>query len=292
MIVEPPVFTPLSYGLLNAVDYPPSGDGHWQNGVTFESICLTGHGDTTYDECIAVTGVGAQPPPAPPPLSDNIDKIFRGATPFTTYAEFDCSPVGNADAVKRLNEAFARADPWQVERAFWTGVAAQQAVVWPHLAANAALLDPQGIELQTAAVVVTGSTSPLDPVEALGAVEGALANCYNGVGIIHIPQGAVPSFDKWGLLRTNGPTLRTLNGNKVAVGAGYPGTSPAGAAPAAGTSWIYGTGAVFAYKGEVKTHRPNESIDRGKNTIKMIGMRTWVLGWDCCHSAALVKLNI
>lgn len=291
MIVEPPVFTPLSYGLLNAVDYPPSGDGHWQNGVTFESICLNGQGDTTYDECIAVTGVGGLAPPPPPPFSDNVDKVFRGATPFTTWVEFDCSPIGNIDAVKRLNDAFARADSWQVERAFWTGVAANRAVVWPHLAANADLADPQGIMLQTEAVIVTGSASPMDAVEALGAIEKGMADCYNGVGVIHIPQGAVPSFDKWGLLRTNGPTLRTLNGNKVAVGAGYPGTGPDGSVPAAGTSWIYGTGAVFAYKGDVRTSTPNESIDRARNTIHMIGQRTWLLGWDCCQVAALVQLS-
>ena len=36
-------------------------------------------------------------------------------------------------------------EPWQVERAFWTGVAAGRNVVWPHLAANAVVLDSQGV---------------------------------------------------------------------------------------------------------------------------------------------------
>jgi hypothetical protein len=272
------------------VDYRPGTDPHWQNGVTYPTFCRNQQGDTTYDESIAVTGTGGPPPP-PPPKTNNIDKQFRGATPFTTYVEFDCAPVGNEDAMKQTLDALSHVESWQAERALWTGVSGQQEVVFPHLAGNTELLDSQNIILQTAAVVVTGSVTALHVVEALGALEGRLADCSNGVGIIHIPQFALPIFDAYGLVRTNGPTLKTLNGNKVVVGAGYPGTSPSGAAPAAGTSWVYATGPIFEYRGEIKTFRPDEMIDRGTNTMRMIAERTYVLGWDCCHIAALVKLS-
>ena len=53
------------------------------------------------------------------------------------------------------------------------------------------------------------------------------------------------------MLVKSGVTLRTWNGNLVAAGAGYPGTAPDGSDPAAGTSWIYGTGPVFIYRSDV-----------------------------------------
>jgi hypothetical protein len=78
----------------------------------------------------------------------------------------------------------------------------------------------------------------------------------------------------------------------VAAGAGYPGTSPAGAAPATGESWIYATGAVTMRRGDIKTFTLSESINRGNNTIEMIAERTYVLGWDCCHFAILVDIGV
>ncbi len=288
--VDPPVFTPLSYGLLKVVDFPEAGDPHWQNGVTYETTCLNGQGGTTYDECISVTGIGS--PPEPATKTANVDRLVRGATPFTTYVRFDCSAVGNDDPEGRAADALGRAEPWLVERGFWTGVAGGKPVVWPHLAADAAQLDTYGATLQTAAVVITGSTAAMDAAEALGTVEGQLGDCYNGVGVIHIPQRAFPTFDAWGLIRRDGDALWTSNGNKVAVGGGYPGTSPAGADPAAGTSWIYATGTVFAYRGKVNATRLADSFDRETNTYKMIAERTYVLGWDCCHVAALVQLSV
>lgn len=290
LVVDPPTFTPLSYGLLSVVEYLPTANTHWQNGVTYRPLCmLAGQGGTTYDECIAVTGTGAAP--ASPSLADNTDVVLRGATPFTTYVEFDCSPVGNEDAQKIATDALARSEPWQVERAFWTGLAGGQTVAFPHLAANAQILDLQSVMLQSAAVTVTGAASPLHVVEALGLLEGALADCYDGVGVIHIPQRALPTFDAWTLVKATGSVMKTLNGNKVVVGAGYPGTSPAGAAATSGTSWVYATGNVFAYRGTPRFTSPTDGMDRSKNTIKMIGQRTYVLGWDCCHFAVQVNLG-
>jgi hypothetical protein len=293
LLVEPPTFTSIPYGLLTVVEYPPTPDQHWENGVTYRSICLATSGQTTgttYDECISVTGTGA--PPAGPSKVDNVDSIFRGATPFTVITEFDCSPVGLGDAEAVAQRALAQSEPWQVERAFWSGIVGGQTVVFPHLAANAQVLDAQSYVLQTAATTVTGGATPLHVVEALGLLEGALADCYDGVGVIHVPQRALPTFDAWSLLHADGDVMRTLNGNKVAIGAGYPGTSPAGAVPTAGSSWIYATGAVMAYRSAVRLLGPPGAIDRAKNTVKMIAERTYVLGWDCCHIAALAAISV
>lgn len=288
-VVDPPAFTPLPYGLLSVVQYPPAGDSHWQNGITYQSMCsptVTGMGATTYEECIAVTGTGS-PPPATS-LSDNVDNPIRAATPCTVYTEFDCSPVGS-DAKAMAERALGQTESWQVERAFWTGLAQNQLVVFPHLAAVTQVLSADGALLQS--VPVTGGSATMDMVQALGLLEGFIADCYNGVGVIHVPQRALPSLDAYSLVHRVGPSLQTQNGNLVAVGAGYPGSSPAGAAPAAGTIWMFATGSVMAYRSQVQSRSTEEYFDRAKNTYKAIAYRTYLLGWDCCHAAVLAKLG-
>ena len=288
-VVDAPTFTPLPHGLLSVAQLVPATDPHWQNGVTWKSRCLVDMGAATYDECIAVTGSGG-PPPQPSTKTDNVDITFRGATPFTPYVRFDCAPVGNADAIKAAEQALAQAEPWQVERAFWTGLVDGVTIAFPHLAADAEILDAQGYVLQSAATLpVTGS---VDPAVGLGLVEEALADCYDGVGVIHVPVRALPTLDAHGLFRVQGPTLRTLNGNLVSAGAGYLGTSPAGAETGAGQAWIYGTGTVFAYRSGVRVTGMPDSLDRSTNTVEMIAERTYVLGWDCCHVAQLIDLGV
>lgn len=296
-IVDPPSFTPLPFGLLSVMEMPQATDVHWQQGINFEPACGVGSsvGSLTYSDCIVVTGSGGAPPP-PPQLAANFTAITRGAQPFTVFTEFDCSTVGLVNAQAIAERALSAAEPWQVERAFWTGVAANQNVVYPHLAANAQVLDATGILLQPAAVNVTGvSGDLLNVATGLGLLEEALGNCYDGVGVIHVPQALTPTLDAWGLIKSSGPVMKTLNGNKVAIGSGYPGTSPAGATRTSNTEWIYATGNVFGYRSPVRVRSPEASaasLDRATNTRRMIADRTYVIAWDCCLFAAQVSLGV
>ncbi len=283
-IVDPPAFATLPYGLWSAAQHP-TPPAHWQQGITWIERCPTG--GTTYDECVSVTGTGE--PPAPDAKADNVDQTYRGATPFTVYARFDCSPIGVAGAENVARDALARVEQQQVEAAFWTGIAGGQALVFPHLAGDTEVLDSQGIVLQTvASECVTG----VDVVRGLGELEQCLADCYAGQGLIHIPRSALPTFAAWNLVREVDGRLLTPAGNVVVVGGGYTGSSPAGGAPAAGTTWIYATGTVFGYRSEeVFFTRLGESLDRAENTIAMLAERTYLLGFECCHLAALINLG-
>ena len=284
-IVDPPAFSLLPYGLWDAVETRSPGSPHWQQGVTWIERCPTG--GTTYDECLTVTGTGA--PPEPPAKADNVDQNDRGATPFTVFTEFDCSPVGLRDAETVASDALARVENQQLEAAFWTGTAASQTVAFPHLAANAEVVDSQGILLQpTATVCVTGA----DAAHALGALEDCLADCYAGQGVIHIPRAVLPTFAAWNLLVERDGALFTTAGNRIVVGGGYTGSAPDGTTPAAGTSWIYATGALFGYRGDVRFHSPRDSIDRAANTLRMIAERTYVLGFECCLIGAHLTLGV
>lgn len=285
-IVDPPAFTSLPYGLWDAVQARTIDNPHWQQGITWVERCPTG--GTTYDECLSVTGTGG-PPPEPPVKADNVDQTFRGATPFTVVTEFDCSPVGPRDAATVAGDALDRVESQQVETAFWTGTAGGQPVAFPHLAANAEVLDAQDILLQPAATTVADG---VDAPRALGALEAELASCYAGQGIIHVPRTVLPVLAAWNLITERDDRLYTRAGNLVVVGGGYTGSGPDGAAPAAGSAWIYATGAVFGYRGEVQVTSPRESIDRATNTMRMIAERTYVLGFECCLLAARVLVGV
>lgn len=286
LIVDPPAFTALPYGLWDAVQKPVPANDHWQAGVTYITRCPAG--GTTYDECLSVTGTG-EAPPAPPAKSDNVPQEFRGATPFTIYARFDCSPVGMQAAESAASDALARVEQQQLEAAFWTGAVGGQTIAYPHLADDAELADTSGIVLQTAATTVA---SGVDVVTALGVLEQELAECYAGQGIIHIPRSALPTFAAAYLVREVDGRLLTPAGNLIVVGGGYPGTSPAGAAPAAGTTWIYATGAAWGYRSDVYFTQVRDSLDRTSNTLRMQAERNYLIGFECCLLAAHIVLGV
>lgn len=285
LIELPTTFTSLPYGLWDTIQTPGSDGSHWQNGVTWIERCPTG--DTTYDECISVTGVGA--PPEPPPKVANIEQSIRGALPFTVHAEFECSPVGLAGAEAIASDALARVEQTQVETAFWTGTAGGQPVVFPHLAADTEVLDGTVVLQPVASPAVTGA----DVAQALGALEQELADCYKGQGIIHVPRAALPTLDAWNLAHDDGNGhLVTLAGNLIVAGTGYTGSGPDGTTPAEGTTWIYATGAAWGYRSDPYVSQLPDSLDRTSNTLRMQAERTYVIGFECCLLAAHIVLGV
>lgn len=283
-LVNGPLFTPRTFGLWSVVQLPTSPD-HWEMGITYEVACPVA--SLTYDPCLSVTGVGSAPPPSAKAVTS--DFMLRGATSFTAYEEIDCSPIGfYDDAEAKAIDALTRSEMRQVEAAFWTGRAGNQQVVWPHLAAVSPLIEVDGTVLQTAAV--TGVGVVVDPVEGLGILEGQLADCYDGVGIIHLPAKLVSALKGKGLIERQGAQLRTIAGNLIAVGAGYSGTGPSGQTTT-GALWAYATGAVFGYRSEIRSFPAQQSFDRNVNTVKAIAERTYVLGWDCCHFAVPISVG-
>lgn len=284
LIELPAVFTPLPYGLWDTVQHPAANGPHWQQGITWVERCPTG--DTTYDECLSVTGTGT--PPEPPAKTANVDQTSRGALPFTVYAEFECSPVGVADAESVASDALDRVEQQQVEATFWTGVAGGQPVVFPHLAADTEVLDGEVVLQIVASPVVTGG----DVAQALGALEQELADCYSGQGLIHVPRSALPTLAAWNLAAIVDGRLVTPAGNLIVAGTGYTGSAPDGTAAAAGTAWIYATGAAWGYRSDPYVSRLRDSLDRTSNTIRMLAERTYLIGFECCLLAAHIVLGV
>lgn len=284
LIELPAAFTALPYGLWDTIQTPSPDGVHWQQGVTWTERCPTG--DTTYDECLAVTGTGA--PPEPPAKTANVDQSSRGATPFTVYAEFDCSPVGLGDAQSIAQDALARVEQLQVEEAFWTGVAGGQAVAFPHLAANAEVLDGEVVLQSVATPTVTGA----DVAHALGVLEQQLAGCYAGQGLIHVPRSALATLAAWNLIEQRDGGLFTPGGNRIVAGGGYTGTGPDGTTPADGTTWIYATGAAWGYRSDVYFSQVRDSLNRSSNTLRLLAERNYLIGFECCLLAAHITLGV
>lgn len=284
LIELPTTFTSLPYGLWDSIQTPSPDGVHWQQGVTWDDRCPTG--DSTYDECLAVTGTGA--PPEPPAKTANVTQESRGATPFTVYARFDCSPVGLADAQTVAQDALARVEQRQVETAFWTGTAGGQAVAFPHLAADTEVLDGDVVLQPVASPVVTGA----DAAHALGLLEQELADCYAGQGLIHVPRSALPTLAAWNLVEERDGALFTLGGNRIVAGSGYTGTGPDGAAPATGTTWIYATGAAWGHRSNVFFSQVRDSLNRSSNTLQMLAERNYLVGFECCLLAAHIVLGV
>lgn len=288
MFVPSPTFVPAPFGLLSSLASEiRGGDPHWRNGVTYESLCPGS--DTTYADCFAVSGTGA-PAPVPGPKSPTFEREYRGATPFTVYAEIDCSAVGFWDNSQALIEtALARVEEDAVEAAVWTGVAGGGTVVFPHLAEDSVVTDRSGITLQTAVTVVSGG-AVFDVVEGIGRLEAALGDCYRGVGVLHVPVELGPALAEAMLLVRDGPRYRTPRGNIIVLGHGYPGTSPSGVLPG-DSRWVYATGMPFIYRSEIFVTPPVSTLDRETNSVTPIAERTFLVGWECCHVGVQIALG-
>lgn len=280
--VQPANVTPSPFGLLDVAELRTGADVHWELGVSWQDMCPTGGTtlETCYPSAPAVTGTSFS-------KTANASRTNWGATPFTVYAEIDCSaPAFWDDQDEFATRALSQVEGWQVERAFWTGTAAGVAnAVLPHLAATAAVTE-QGLgyttTLQLQTTIVTGAALAI-PV-ALGALEDALADCLLGrQGVIHVPNVIVPQMAAQGLIFRQGSRLMTHNGNLVVAGNGYPRTGPDGVDPGLGRAWMYATGPVFMYRSGVTLLTENgASLVRTNNTVKAIAERTYLLGYSCC----------
>lgn len=294
-LANPPAFTPLPYGLLStATDLTATAPTHWRAGITWQSHCPGADG--TYDPCGALTRLGDEADPdvedAPAKVATS-EFLLRGATPFTVYAKFHCSPLGFWDASNQMaTEALTRVEATEVERIFESGVAPRQGgsveTVYPHLRADTELVDDTDALLQSEAQAITNT--PVDVTEGFSRLEAALAECYSGVGVLHVPAILSGEVQARALVQARGSKLTTLMGNRVALGAGYSGAAPDGSV-AAGVAWVYATGAVFYYRSDVTVMEPTATFDRSVNTVEALAERTYLFGWDCCHLAVPIYVG-
>lgn len=286
--VRAPIVTPLPYGLMSVVQMPTDDVDkvHWRNGIQFQGTPCD-PAQTTQDPCPAA-GSGF----VKPPTSDGIPT--RGAQTFTVFAELECNPIGYwPDADARITDLLTRGEARAVEETFWSGAinAPTTGITYPHLASDEVVYDSTGVVLlQTAAQVVTGWA--VDILQGVGLLEGALARCFGGVGVIHAPPEALSAMAEAHLISPRGGTMYTAAGIPVAFGSGYLTTGPDGTPASPGNAWLYATGPIMLRRSEIRvTATPTQSLNRSVNTLTMIAERDYNIAWDCCHFAIQVSLG-
>lgn len=278
-IVAPPTRVTLPYSLLTASQLIDETDVHWRGGVLLEVDTCSTAGITT-ETCAATGGVDKP--------ETNSFSIY-GGVPFTVYTRPLCSTVAYIESAQtRAVNALIQGENRAVEREFWTG----EHGITPHLAEDTAVVTAldNATEQTAATVLVTGA---VDPVEGLARLEEALGECYGSEGVIHVPPSVNTHLVRNSVVQRDGLRLRSPSNHLIAVGAGYPGTSPAGAEPATGVRWIYATGAVQVRRSaiEVKASLAREIVNRQKNDVVLVAERTYVITWECCHFAIPVSIG-
>lgn len=242
----------LPFGLFSVLSLREASDPHWANGIEWETMTCSPASAILDADC-----------------DTNIDKFFNGngeigeAAGFTVYGSHKCgTPGGRVDLA---------ADEFATAHLLAREEAQAETSVWAQMAAQATDLNAAG-------------ALPAD--EALALLEGWMGSVYGSLGAIHGSRQAVSLFDN--AVRANGSRLLTRIGTPVVAGGGYPGTSPAGAAPAAGETWVFASPALFGYRGTIMGH---QALDRNNNDMYALAERNYVVGFDPCGVGA-VRMDV
>ncbi len=192
------------------------------------------------------------------------------------------------------------------------------AVVAHHLGAAAHLNHAFGIALnatageflvvqilkgQGAALVASGVAQKASL--ALAQLEAEMASLSNAGenGVIHMTRDVAALLSSTGQIFQHGDAvahLQTVSGTPVIIGSGYSGNGPTGATGAAASStnkWIYGTGTLKVYLGEVDVVNDNLAqaydVSGNVNDMRIKAIRPAAVYFDTSiHLAARVDLSV
>lgn len=283
----PDDFTPSLYGLFSAVNWLTNVDAHWKGGVQYDSDCAKS--SITTSPCVS-----GSPDFSVLTKSATFSHVVRGARPFTVYTEHDCSAPGGGweNIMDRVKTAHSHSAPTLAEQCFWNGSTIKGAPVFPNLSTTGPIFDETNrilLQPQSQPLITGSGNVGLDIVEALQRLEFSFAQCYDGVGVVHVPTVLLAALAARNLCYEKNGALYTYRGNRVVVGDGYTGGGPDGTAAAAGTAWMRMTSPVFGIRGSVEVLGDETAMFfRDTNTIKMIVEQTFLLGWECCLIGVLV----
>lgn len=271
-VVNGPALTPAAHSLVASATVLTEPNDRWELGFSF-----TPEGCSemiAFNDCWVDGGGTIVTGKSDPDRLDVIDYW-----PVTLELAVACASTGltTLDFPGRAQRLAEAATSKALEREFWTGETIPDN---PHLAASGA--------------TILGSSSAQQPIVALGMLNEALGDCATGGrGMIHAPGLAATFWSEY--VTDEGQRLVTkVRHNVVVVGGGYPGTSPAGAAPVAGTEWVYATSMVAVRLSAIKIlpDTIGEALDRRTNDLTYRAERSAAAIWDgCCHFAVLVDVS-
>ena len=283
-VVEAPKIVPSAFGLLAVVKPENSTDeAQWVRGfsqeweTTLYSATNWDDTDTTDGEVVA----------AGTPI------YYTEIKPFFIEAEELRSGLGflGLDRIARIKRQLEGVTQHAMEVELWDG-----AVRKGESHANKALSD-------ASATILNGGTA-LSPRRALALLEHSIGQASDGgeQGIIHVTRDVaalLSSNSNMIFHETEKDHLQTMGGTPVVVGSGYTGTGPDGATGAAASAtnkWIYATGTVRTYVGDVDVVNDNLAqaydVSGNQNDMRLKAIRPAAVYFDTSiHLAVRVDLT-
>ena len=283
-VVSAPKIVPSAFGLL-AVVKPENGpdEDQWVRGFSQEWE-TTLYSATNWDDTDSTDGevVAAGTP-----------TYYTEIKPWFIEAEELRSTLGflGIDRIERLKRQLDGVTQHAMEVELWDG-----AVRKGESHANKAL--------SAASATILNSGTALSPRRALALLEHSIGLASDGgeQGLIHMTRdvAALLSSNSQMLFHEVGKEhLQTLGGTPVIVGSGYSGTGPDGATGATATAdnkWIYATGTVRTYVGDVDVVNDNLAqaydVSGNANDMRLKAIRPAAAYFDTSiHLAVRVDLT-
>lgn len=238
-LVEAPAVVPQPYGIFSVAEPRLATDEHWRLGIRWQSQACA--------EAKVTTGACIEPRETPLTPDDYCYTVeFE---PFTVYA-YDNDDIPGHTLAEHQAQAIQRLVNGEQK--------AVESQVWANIGTDAgAPVDLSGYDIRF----------------ALGFVEQQIAQNYGGTGVIHVNHLVATVL--WDAFVVQGGRLTTIHGTPVVVGSGYDLATD----PLARLGYIYGTGAMVIYRGDIDTRE--SAINKPINQVSYIAQRDYVVGWDC-----------
>lgn len=283
-VVSAPAVVPSAFGLLAVVkpENAPSED-QWIRGFAQEWE-TTVQSLTNWDDTDSTSGAV---------VSSGTINYYDDIKPFFIEIEEVRSALSfNAiDRIARLSRQLEGMTQKALEKELWDG-----AVRKGESHDNKALSDAN------TALVNTGTA--LSAQKALAQLEAAMAAQSHGGenGVIHMTRDVAALLSTTGqvFLHAEGKDhLQTLSGTPVVIGSGYSGNGPTGvtgATASATNKWMYGTGTVKLYLGDIDVVNDNLAqaydVSGNANDMRIKAIRPAAVYFDTSiHLAVRVDLS-
>jgi hypothetical protein len=283
-VVEAPQIVPSAFGLLAVVKPENSADeDRWIRGFSQEWETEVSNLVIWDDTDTSVDGVGERTAP----------KRHNRVKPFFIEATEDISTLGFTaiDRVARLSRQIEGGSQKAIEQELWDGVIRKAET-------------HDNVALSSDAATILGGGTAYSPKRALAILEQGIAEAsqFGEQGLIHMTR------DVAALLSSNSQMLfhnkdvdhlQTMGGTPVVVGNGYSGNGPDGddnAEASATNKWIYATGTVKVYLGDVDVVNDNLSqaydVSGNANDMRLKAIRPAAAYFDTSiHLAVRVDLT-